>query len=923
MTLSSIKKLKSFAINLIKQNNMKSILLTVSCFILFVFNSLSQSFNYYYGNIHSQSSYSDGNKDSSTSLMTKPLQDFNYAKLSLHTDFYGISDHNHLSAGMNSPSHFHLGLADANTANNEGNFVAMYGQEWGVISGGGHVIVYGYDSLIGWDVGDYDVYVSQNNYAALWNKINAKVGAFAYLAHPSSTDYTNLFTTALNTTADNAIIGMAARSGPAFSTNSTYSNPSTSDFIARYNEALSLGYHLGVGLDHDTHNSVFGRQTAGRLVVLAPVLTRANILNALRKMNFYSSDDWNAKVDFNINSQPMGSIYTHSTSPTLNVTITDPDGEATTSITVYSGVPGSGSLPTVLTSNTGSNSLSFTHAIANNTSFYYYLEIVQADGDKIWTSPIWYTRNNIFTSNAPVTNFSVSAINHCVGQPISLTDLSTNFPTAWNWTMLGATTNSSTINNPTVTYTVAGTYSITIVPTNSTGTGLPFTQTITIVNPPNIITSSTSICSGQTAGVSATGATTYFWNTGATTASISVTPTVTTNYTVTGTTSGCSNSKVVSVTVNLLPSVSVTSTTICAGSTGTLVASGANTYTWNTGAVGANLPVSPTVNTNYTVTGTSIAGCVKSWSASVTVGTAPSIAVNSTSICSGSSAILSASGVSTYTWNTGANTPTISVSPLASIVYTVTGNLIGCVASATKTVGVSVVANPTITASNATVCSGSTATITATGATTYSWNTGSTSASIFVAPTISTNYTVTGDLNSCIKTLTTSVTINPNPILIMVSSSTLICFGQTAILNVSGASNYIWNTGAITASISVSPTITTTYSVQGLNTYSCMNIATITQSVYTCTGINHFNLNGENDFTIYPNPTIGELIVSLNYLTENTFIEVFNSLGQVTYHEKMDESNTRLNLKEYQEGIYFIKISNNIKSSTLKFAKIN
>ena len=67
----------------------------------------SQTLNYYFGNLHAHSSYSDGNKDSATSLMTKPLQNFNYAKNSQHIDFYGISEHNHLNAGLTSPLHYH------------------------------------------------------------------------------------------------------------------------------------------------------------------------------------------------------------------------------------------------------------------------------------------------------------------------------------------------------------------------------------------------------------------------------------------------------------------------------------------------------------------------------------------------------------------------------------------------------------------------------------------------------------------------------------------------------------------------------------------------------------------------------------------------------------------------------------------------
>ncbi|HXU28915.1 MAG TPA: T9SS type A sorting domain-containing protein [Bacteroidia bacterium] len=354
----------------------------------------AQSYNYYFGNIHAHTGYSDGNKDSATSLMSTPLQDFNYAKQSNHIDFYGISEHNHLQAGLKSPGDYHQGILDADVVNVDGQFVAMYGMEWGVISNGGHVIIYGIDSLIGWDTSDYDIFNAEYDYTSLWKKVNARPGAFAYLAHPQTTDYDSIFLKPLSTEADSAIVGMCARSGPAFSTVDTYTDASTGNYIPRYKQALQLGYHVGIGLDHDTHYSVFGRQTAGRLVVLASSLTRLNVLDAIRSMRMYSSDDWNTKVDFNIGSQPMGSIITQAYSPVISVNVNDPDGEATSSIKVYGGIPGSGVAPTLITSNVNSNTLTYTATIANNSTYYYYLQITQADTDVIWTSPIWYTRND-------------------------------------------------------------------------------------------------------------------------------------------------------------------------------------------------------------------------------------------------------------------------------------------------------------------------------------------------------------------------------------------------------------------------------------------------------------------------------------------------------------------------------------------------
>ncbi|MES2286217.1 MAG: CehA/McbA family metallohydrolase [Bacteroidota bacterium] len=454
----------------------------IPCIIL-ALNSLcsAQTYNYYFGNIHAHSSYSDGNKDSSTSLLTTPLQDFNYANASQHIDFYGISEHNHYSAGMKSPYYYHQGIIDANTATTDGSFVALYGMEWGVISGGGHVIVYGYDSLIGWDPNDYDVFVAKNDYTHLWQKINEKQGAFAYLAHPDPSDYENLFGNPVNLSADNAIIGLAGRSGPAFSTNTTYSNPATSNNIADYNNGLKLGYHLGVGLDHDTHNSVFGRQTAGRLVVMATSLTQNSILEAFRKMRFYCSDDWNVKVDFTINNQPMGSIVAQTGAPTINVSLTDPNtSETISSIAVYYGIPGSGANPTILNTATNSSTLSYTHTIANNATYYYYLKITQADGDIIWTSPIWYTRNDAITNSAPIVNFTPSSTSICAGQQITFTDNSTNAPTDWNWSLPGAMPNISNNQSMVATFPAAGTYTVSLTASNSFGASAVITETITV-----------------------------------------------------------------------------------------------------------------------------------------------------------------------------------------------------------------------------------------------------------------------------------------------------------------------------------------------------------------------------------------------------------------------------------------------------------
>jgi PKD repeat protein len=205
----------------------------------------------------------------------------------------------------------------------------------------------------------------------------------------------------------------------------------------------------------------------------------------------------------------MGSVFTHTGTPTISVTVTDPDGELTSSIKLYYGVPGSGTAATVLTSNTSSNTLTYTHSIANLAQYYYYLEITQTDGNKIWTSPIWYKRNDA-ASSVPVANFTTLTTTVCAGSPVVFNDASTNSPTAWSWSFPGATPGTSTAHTPTVTYSAPGTYNVTLTASNPSGTNT-YTHTAYITVNPGIPTPTISQA-GNVLTSSATSGNQWYWN---------------------------------------------------------------------------------------------------------------------------------------------------------------------------------------------------------------------------------------------------------------------------------------------------------------------------------------------------------------------------------------------------------------------------
>ncbi|MFM7758480.1 MAG: T9SS type A sorting domain-containing protein [Crocinitomicaceae bacterium] len=188
------------------------------------------------------------------------------------------------------------------------------------------------------------------------------------------------------------------------------------------------------------------------------------------------------------------------------------------------------------------------------------------------------------------------------------------------WWSDGTTNQNSIQVQPTQTTT----YSVTV----SDGVGT-CTDSITIqVNNPQVNAGSDlSVCEGETATLTATGAETYAWDNGVING-VAFTPSATTSYTVTGTdANGCQNTDQVTVNVNALPTVNAgADQTVCAGETVTLSGSGANVYSWNN-SVSNGVAFTPIATTSYTVTGTDANGCVNSDTIQVNVNTQSSSTV--------------------------------------------------------------------------------------------------------------------------------------------------------------------------------------------------------------------------------------------------------------------------------------------------------
>jgi PKD repeat protein len=235
---------------------------------------------------------------------------------------------------------------------------------------------------------------------------------------------------------------------------------------------------------------------------------------------------------------------------------------------------------------------------------------------------------------APVANFngngsSATQINLEQNATVNFTDLSTNSPTAWAWSISPGTgwsytSGSSTTANPTIKFTNGGVYSVSLTATNSGGSNsLTKSGYINITPAPPAVSSGITYCKGQTASqLTATGTNLKWYSSasGGTGTNTAPTPSTlnagNTSYYVSQTVNGVESLRsLIKVIVNATSAPVVSNRNYCLGAvTSVLTASGSGLkwYSAPSGGVGSSsapLPLSNTVgSTNYYVS-QSLNGC--------------------------------------------------------------------------------------------------------------------------------------------------------------------------------------------------------------------------------------------------------------------------------------------------------------------------
>jgi hypothetical protein len=425
---------------------MKNCITVLFAIALFSTGVNCQPLKVFFGNLHSHTSYSDG--------VSTPEVAYAHARDVAGIDFLAITEHNHSQAGRIAvDTQLYSGtvstsvISTANRYNEDGRFVALYGQEFSTISAGNHANVFEVNQVIS------TVEVPNGE----WNKLldtwlNTHLDsqgqpAIMLLNHPSISGCDNNVEYGIDDYADvnawrTALNGHATMMNMVNGPSHDNVDPGAAS-EREYLRYLNLGLYIAPTADQDNHRMNWGNAADTRTGVVCSTLTKASILNALRVRNVYASEDKNLKVIGKINGELMGKKFGGAAVPSagtnlqIELQIDDADEpDAIYTIYVYEDKAGGVAEADVIKqyTRTGNGTYTLDSIKYTGGDEYFFIKIKQTDDDAVevdraWLAPVWFEPNatpttttpapvtaltltvNLETEEATVTNIGSDAIN--------------------------------------------------------------------------------------------------------------------------------------------------------------------------------------------------------------------------------------------------------------------------------------------------------------------------------------------------------------------------------------------------------------------------------------------------------------------------------------------------------------------------------
>lgn len=338
--------------------------------------AVADDYNYYFGNTHSHTYYSDG--------AGTPTDHYHLAKACGY-DFYAVTDHSQMLTALE----YSDTKQQADTCTDD-TFVAIAGFEY--TASAGHIAVLNSQDYLNASQPGVNLPVLYD-----WLTTNQPTPVAAEFAHPDTWSFDNY-----------AYLTALRRDGVTMyeMINLMAGDLHYSGFLT----ALNKGWRVAPVAAEDGHGTNRIASDEFRTGVLATSLTRESILQAMRARRVYCTWDSNLRLAFSANGQIMGSVLQKPSALSFSISATDPDTSSSGDCITRIEIVGDNG---VLVDSQTFSAHSVTWDVACPAVYNYYFARVwtadKGDGPTAYSAPIW-TGNSaqplvapLFLSATPVT----------------------------------------------------------------------------------------------------------------------------------------------------------------------------------------------------------------------------------------------------------------------------------------------------------------------------------------------------------------------------------------------------------------------------------------------------------------------------------------------------------------------------------------
>lgn len=327
----------------------------------------------YYGLTHSHTA---SNGDDGTGTIDDA---FRYARQKGQLDFFVYTPH----CRALTPDDYNTLIATAQKYNQDDQFVTLPGQEWGSLSKGGHVNIFGASELCQVTPGDWSTLYQT------WLPAHPEISWIA-LNHPRKTDF------APDLLASKPSVSSKITTIATICSHSEYPKEDGKAplfFLGKtYRYFLNQGFIVGAGGDQDNHGPNWGTSSQVQTGVWASKLTKTEIIKAFQAHRTFSTRVSKLKLWFTLNGLEMGSEGNSTRAMKFTVTLQDPSKE-TTKLYLYGDTDGLGNQDAKALGKSpvqnGQANWTYNYKAPQKGPMYFYVRAISKDGDTAFSSPIW------------------------------------------------------------------------------------------------------------------------------------------------------------------------------------------------------------------------------------------------------------------------------------------------------------------------------------------------------------------------------------------------------------------------------------------------------------------------------------------------------------------------------------------------------